>query len=376
MHRFVLFADNFSDEVIPGSPLSPYIFTFDPAGHDGTATATENNMTVSSVPFTTTTDGLFDHVKYLVYQSRSYVAPSCNYEIVYESVINATQTLPTEIPYPDDLRGVNNAAADPRVASSALNVVDPDNFLVFDIMFTNQQIFAVYERLPIGRTATNNYCAFTHLIPIGQCDPTTFTKVAIAYNKKAGYVRWLINGQEKFRVDRLGFPIDRKYRILDHGGIPSLIVPRNLLYGFGTFTLLDMYNPNNPGAEYNSGLLRLAGFPEFDPLLTTQVGEPVPATFVQNVYDANFALFGQGATMKLVYLTVYIQNSDCCQEGLPSPKCCNLLITQEYLNSLPGVLTSNAIYQCRYRRAESRIGKVDYNKIVYTKQDMRRFQRK
>ncbi len=48
--------------------------------------------------------------------------------------------------------------------------------------------------------------------------PDDLHALAIAYNKAAGTVRWLVDGEEGVRVSRLGHHIDRSLMVLDHGG--------------------------------------------------------------------------------------------------------------------------------------------------------------
>tara|TARA_R100000750_G_scaffold62841_2_gene58465 strand:- start:2669 stop:3109 length:441 start_codon:yes stop_codon:yes gene_type:complete len=44
-------------------------------------------------------------------------------------------------------------------------------------------------------------------------------------------------------VENIGIAIDRKYRILDHGGPDTKVDIQSVSVGFGTFSLLDMTNP-------------------------------------------------------------------------------------------------------------------------------------
>lgn len=357
-NRIVLYTDNFSSGVIPGQTNSPYQFLFAPAGMEGVVTARTNLLKVSSSPYTTTSPDIFDHLKYLVYQSEPYIAPDNNLELCYEAVISSQQTFPETIPFPYSLTGVNNARNDPRLCCSALNVVDLVSLIVADIIFTNEGIFAIYERLPFNRPPWNPqgypYQAFTHVIPLSKRTSGDYTKVAVAYNKTQGYIRWLVNGQEKFRVNRLGYPIERQYRVLDHGGMPELVIPNQLSFGFGNLSLMDMYNPNNPGAVDNSGLVDLTNdiYPTDNPLVTNQKGEPIPATYVED-YTTTNTIFGQGCVLNMVYNTVYIQRESECNLCYVFVRCCEVIVGKAYLNSLPGVLTDQSVVKCLYESEHS-----------------------
>lgn len=357
-NRIVLYTDNFSSGVIPGQSNSPYQFLFAPAGMEGVVTARTNLLKVSSSPYTTTSPDVFDHLKYLVYQSEPYIAPDNNLELCYESVMNGQQTFPETIPFPYSLTGVNNARNDPRLCCSALAAVDLVSLVVADIIFTNEGIFAIYERLPFNRPPWNpqghEYQAFTHIIPLAKRTTGDYTKVMIAYNKTQGYIRWLINGQEKFRVNKLGYPIERQYRVLDHGGTPELVRPNQFSMGFGNFSLMDMYNPNNPGGLNNAGLVDLTSgiYPTVNPLVTTQKGDPIPATYIE-AYTPTNTIFGQGCVLNMVYNTVYIQQENECVLCGISAHCCEIVVTEAYLNSLPGVLTNRSIVKCLYESSHA-----------------------
>ena len=203
----------------------------------------------ASIPDAT---GGLDHVKYLVYRNGAIPLPDNGDEFVYEAYI-AAQTQPGTVPSggePMDL-GVTNAGDDIRIAGAAINTIDYVSWIVCDIFFSNETIYAFYERLPFGKPsfggAGPDYHAFSHCIPIAKRnkdDPLSqFDKVAIAYNRAAGTVRYLVNDQEKFVVKDIGLPIDRKYRILDHAGPALKVDLQQTNVGFGTFTLLDMNNP-------------------------------------------------------------------------------------------------------------------------------------
>jgi hypothetical protein len=110
------------------------------------------------------------------------------------------------------------------LAAGGFNCLDTETMMVFDFQISNEDIYAFYERLPFLRTEFGgpgpNYDAFSHAIPVAKrnvADPLNdFVKLAIAYNYQQNYVRWLVNDKEVFRVNRLGYPIERKYRILEH----------------------------------------------------------------------------------------------------------------------------------------------------------------
>jgi hypothetical protein len=260
-----LFFDNFRSYAV-GSGYS-YFASGAAVGDDGVATpATSGNpyldinsgvggagftKSLSPSPIPNPTGGL-DHVHYLVYRDGAFNLPNDGTEFIYEARA-AAETQPGTIPSglePVDL-GVTNATDDIRIAGSAVNSIDFVSWMVFDVFFSNETIYAFYERLPFGKPSFGgpgpDYHAFSHCIPIAKrnkSDPLSqFDTVAIAINRAEGTVRWLVNGEEKFRVKDIGLPLDRSLRILDHGGPATKVDLKQINIGFGTFTLLDMLNP-------------------------------------------------------------------------------------------------------------------------------------
>src|SRR3989338_2836889 len=283
--KYTLFYDNFQCGFRPETYGSPYVYFS--AGEAllqandaaGGVTSQCGDLIVRSPPFTFTNPTSLDHVKYLVTFRDAFNAPRSGAELVYEVVAAAQQTGLTGIPGilvapAGSLSGVSNVNTDCRLACAAFNLVDIETNLVFDFLLTNEDIYAVYERLPFLRTECGgpgpNYDAFTHIIPIGKrnvIDPLNdFTKLALAYNYHENYVRWIVNDQEVYRINRIGLPLERKYRVTELttvGQLPAaaqLIRPKQFQPGFGNFSLMDFYNPQNPGQVNNAGLVDLTLF--------------------------------------------------------------------------------------------------------------------
>lgn len=192
--------------------------------------------------------GGLDRAKYIALQSAPTTLPSNGDEVVWEVCAAAEQQIGT-IPG-SMLPGVTNPTSDPRISSGAITVIDQTTWLIFSFYLSNETVFIGYERLPFGKPifgGTDDYHAFSHLVPVAKRalnDPSNnFAVYAIALNKKGGYVRYLINGQEIYRIKGFGMPIDRNYRTADSGGNDQVIPLNTVSPGFGTATLLDMLNP-------------------------------------------------------------------------------------------------------------------------------------
>jgi hypothetical protein len=293
--------------------------------------------------------GQLDHVKYLVFRNDLLSPKPDGSELVVESEI-AVQTQIGTIPGAL-LPGVTNPNMDIRLALGALSLSDGmredgtnPTFIAFDIYFTNESIYAFYERLAIGKPQFGgpgpDYQAFNHAVEIAKRnveDPLNdFTKVAIAYNRRDGIARFFVDGEEKFRIDRVGYPLDRTFRIYDTAGPAQLTDIPSFRVGFGTVSLLDNINPvvdtslqmalsTAGNIDANRPLVQLAPDAFFvDPQRVhratgapVQVGEvPYPGADDFNFLvtadgTTNTRLFGNGARIRLKYLNVYTQQETC-----------------------------------------------------------------
>jgi hypothetical protein len=183
-------------------------------------------------------------------------------------------------------RAVTNSDTDLRLASFAMNTIDIETGMVFDVWMTNNAIYPYYERLNLTGMAT--YAVFSSVFPPVSRKPDEQAKVAVAYDGAAGTVRWLVNDAEVAHVSKIGFTAPDATTIIDHGGTPGVVSPRQLNCGIAMFTLLDGGLPPS-----GTGLVSLAppyAFP------TGFVGGP--------------NLFGQGAELHVERFEV----QSCAQE--------------------------------------------------------------
>lgn len=317
------FEDDFSSGFTTEGPEAKWFyFAAGPyVGNDGTETTSSDGLRVVSSgtnlrtgkPMFTRTlgqeddidgnpyglPGGVDHVKWLAYTTHQTPTGVSGYEANAGEELSghmqiSGRTFGTQ-GHPFG-RAVKTPNDDLRLASVAFNSIDFESWMVFDFFLTNERIYAFYERLPFGRTADHNYAAFSYQIPLQGRKAGEMHDLRIAYDRSAGVVRWLVDGEEKFRVDSIGHRIDRKYLTIDHGGVEESVAPRQLNFGMGMFTILDGDLPSG------RALVRLSNAPNFyfDPLQ----GEPMPQTFVDEESKASSRLFGQGAEMRVARLTV------------------------------------------------------------------------
>lgn len=246
--------------------------------------------------------GLLDHVKWLAYIQHESSAGLPGFdappdgELVFEAQVGG-RTYGTEgHPFGE---AVTDPEDDLRLASTAVNAFDPETLLVVDFFLTNTRIYAFYERLPFARRQLGDYASFSYAIPVARRSPHQQHRLALHYDRSAGRVRWVADGDEVFRMERLGHRLaSSRHLVLDHGGEETRIAPRQLNGGMGMFSLLDGARPGQAGAA----LVRLSSAEDF--YFAPAVGQPRPQTFLDDKSARAGRLFGQGASLTVARYTV------------------------------------------------------------------------
>lgn len=187
-------------------------------------------------------------------------------------------------------------SSDPRLGTVAMSAFDPETFVIFNFLLTNDLIYAMYERAPFLRDTQGDYAAFTYAVPVAFRCPHERHRLKIAYDKARGRVRWIVDDREVLRVSNIGARAGRAYMIIDRGGENVTVSPDQIDCGMGTFTFLDAYGPTG------RALVQLDpdGGSYFDP----RFGEPFQATFLDDDSLTSNRLFGQGAAMQVARYVV------------------------------------------------------------------------
>jgi hypothetical protein len=238
--------------------------------------ASGTNPVTGEPAFTKTSQGDFDHVKWMADTQHLSSNSVPGFDAVPGSELQCNmwargQTFGTAAnPFGS---AVTNPNTDLRLASFAMNTLDFETGMVFDVWMTNNAIYPYYERLNLSGTAT--YDAFSSVFPPVWRTPGDQVKVTVAYNRAAGVVRWLVDDKVVARVSNIGFKAPGATTIIDHGGTPQAAAPRQLNCGMALFTLLDGGLPPS-----GNGLVNLAP----------------PYTFPTS-FAGGPNLFGQGAEM-------------------------------------------------------------------------------
>ena len=246
--------------------------------------------------------GGLDHVKWLAYANHQASTGFQGFDAVPGQELSCSATISGRS-YGTAAHPFGGQVADHdddlRLASVGMPVQDPETDVVFDFFVSNERVYVFYERLPHLRTPTDNYAAFLYTIPVARRVPGQSHHFRIAYDRAAGVARWVLDGREVFRVDKIGLRLPgREHLMLDHGGVEKRVAPRQLSCGMGMFSILDGALPGRSDA----GLVRLT--PVENHYFNPAVGAPEPQRFVDGASLEQNRLFGQGAGFTMSRLVV------------------------------------------------------------------------
>jgi len=195
--------------------------------------------------------------------------------------------------HPFGRAAVADPQSDPRLASATMITVDHATHTVFNFTLTNNEIHAIYERLPVDSGA---YAAFHYSIPVAKRGPDRADELQVRFDQGGKRVTWLVNGRKVLSTDRIGtLAFDRKYLRTDHGGPQETVVARNVQCGLGIGNLLD--GSGGVKDRYKGGLVKLEDTPGF--YYSTLLGAPAPQPFLDDESKVSNRLFGQGVTLKV-----------------------------------------------------------------------------
>jgi hypothetical protein len=216
----------YDDFTTPGWP-SPRWLKFRTADHDLWDPATvvrapgapERTLTIDLPKFTTSHP---NHVKALMLSTSAFdLEQSRGFTVRVEM---AVRTFGTE----HNTFGLE--PGDPRLATGALVVIDPETGMVFDFFVSNDRIRPLYERLASARTKLGPYPAYSILGESVPTRPGDWHRYEIRYDRAGDRVEWWIDGKSVAVQEKVGAPVGMD------GPIVKLRRPR---IGGGLFTLLD-----------------------------------------------------------------------------------------------------------------------------------------
>lgn len=318
---------------------------------DGEVTNDDNGLLINSDKYTQYKkpgeDGLLDHIKWLSFLKKSYLIKEG--EFIYEACMSAQQLISPDIVPKIYLNRIRNIREDYRLCCSGIVVYDEENKLTVKILFTDDWIYGYYERFPGYKTGwtinkpnpfncLGDYAGFASIIPLCKrgansikCKNGTlddFENVGIGIDSCKGTIKFYVNRCEMFCINKIGYRLSDEYQVAEYGGIPYIVKPRCVKFGFGHFSYLDHNIPNNYSRGYVVPTYDGNGYP-IDRLAsglaqlmpTNKYREPYPdfmgehstidpaVSFAYSGEDENYLIFGQGMTTRIRYIAGYVVNN-------------------------------------------------------------------
>lgn len=240
----------------------------------GTLDVGKRGVTVAAVPFHVGADfSVFDHLKYIAVSTESFAVPE-----VGSLEFSADITADTSGTDPD--RVIHGCSGDAfsylevgapcvapyertvlegQQAGVVLNMINFETGQLFDWFISDNQAFALIERLPstvTGSPGTPIDLAYTQIIAATDIKPGKKHQVAIRYTRGPGTsrVEYFLDGQLFTAVDDVGVPLDVQ-GVPFTGYAPSLgrgepLQDRldSFVIGHGLFSLLDAFPYQHPDA--------------------------------------------------------------------------------------------------------------------------------
>jgi hypothetical protein len=298
----------------------------------------QGKLTLSATPFNVTLpqngDGTcfncaLGHVQALAYVNNPVFMPNDGTEVFFGGRYSCTIWGVENHPFGEQVTSIED---DIRLAGCGFNTITLPGFgetaqnrmgayTVADIFLSKGRkiggsdnieftIFVIYEILPFGKTNyggnLGDYHGFTHAIPVGKIvSKDGWVSLATSYNRKAGTIRFWVEGKLVHSINAVGIAIDRKYRILDHGGVDRLSFPQYVFRGQGIFTLLDAYKPNNLNLEPYKPLVQLDN--DNTHYFDIVKGDGSFAQFYDSTNKKSNRLFGQSAILKVDYTSAWTE---------------------------------------------------------------------
>ena len=281
---------------------------------------TEEGVRVTINPFQfdeNSSGGMLDHVKFLK------LSPSVPLKV--SDVVSFKCLVGAQIIQPAIIPDFVVSPTDPRVGCVALRVIT-DDFVVFDILFTNDAVYASYARLPFGWVGSITYSAFTSFCKLKSRNVGEIHCAEIVVNKFTGIATWVCD-DVFVQLDHIGYQPGKTYVNEDPNDSafttvieltppsatsqatdsPSLL---NVQVGFGALTFMDATIFNKANAEQKA-YIQLAGVTYTKPvgfLYNQTLPTAMPPPFSNSATITT--CYGAGAILDLYSLAYKTQNGD------------------------------------------------------------------
>ncbi len=232
--------------------------------------ATNGEVNVRAVPFHVGADfSVFDHLKYIAVSNQSFSVPQVGSLTIGARIQASTPGTQTgRVVHgcyggPGSFPTTSSACAQPwsavalegQQAGVVLNMINFQTGQLFDWFVSENQVFALIERLPSNVTGSGNVGldkAYTQIIKVANITPGKKYDVAIRYTRGPGIskVEFFLDGALFSSVDNVGIPLD-KQGVLFTGISPSygpgeVLNLDSFVIGHGLFSLLDAFPYQHP----------------------------------------------------------------------------------------------------------------------------------
>lgn len=285
--------------------------TVDIVTDDGTFVSGACGSALISNPFTQyglSFDRQEDHFKYLAL-SHVPVKLLENSNLTFSWIASGKTFRINQSPFPESYLDDD----DYRLANAQLVTYDALNHAFFNILLTNDRVYALYAILPGGLQKDIGRAAFSVVVPMKVRRPCDTHKLKIVFYTPLAQVAFFVDGHEGFRILRPGFMGDRRFVVNDLGGVETDFWPLHIHYGYGTATFLDYYPTCQriPGCDFcsypqirealvNTG--QTVAIPQYNPIL----GPDYPARYLYEDGTPEYLhVWGQGALLNLTRLVIY-----------------------------------------------------------------------
>jgi hypothetical protein len=214
---------------------------------------------------------VLDHLKYIAISTQEFAVPE-NGSLEFSVRIEASTpgTIPGRVIHgcygaPFSYEYVGDPCAEPwsavalegQQAGVVLNMINFATGQLFDWFVSENQVFALIERLPSNVTGEGNVGlerAYTQIIKVADIEPGRKHHLAIRYSRGPGLsrVEYFLNGRLFTSVDKVGVPLDKQG--VPYTGIHPSYGPGeelagsldSFVIGHGLFSLLDAFPYQHP----------------------------------------------------------------------------------------------------------------------------------
>lgn len=200
---------------------------------------------------------LGNHLKWVAQQSESSTGGFPGRDVPLDGALRFHLTLNAQV-FGADQHDFGDAVKDPdsdfRLGAAVMNVMDFESGIVLDFWVTNTAIYPFYERIASADPEHANAQTFSSAFPPIARRVEDTHELEITHSGEDKVVTWHVDGVQVASVSRLGHPDLGAQVVLDHGGTPQDVAPRQLLGGFGIMTLMDATWPPSEVGLVDLGL--------------------------------------------------------------------------------------------------------------------------